>query len=167
MLCPHVPSSWCSVLLQSCSYHQLSVQNIGWRVHTVNTQHLQHVSRVTCHCTVGHVPALRDVIVNHCQRCFNWPHALNTKHRALSIQAHSLHNTNINQNIWSCGAGENRTRTLSHIKTRDPSEGWSPVPDCSPRQCHGPLCAPEQHPCLMATISTCSISATAGDNQAW
>ena len=78
MLCPHVPSSWCSVLLQSCSYHQLSVQNIGWRVHTVSTQHLQHVSRVTC--TVGHVPALRDVIVNHCQRCFNWPHALSTEH---------------------------------------------------------------------------------------
>ena len=58
MLCPHVPSSWCSVLLQSCSYHQLSVQNIGWRVHTVSTQHLQHVSRVQwarartqgCHC---------------------------------------------------------------------------------------------------------------------
>ena len=54
MLCLHVPSSWCSVLLQSCSYHQLSVQNIGWRVHTVSTQHLQHVSRVTC--TVGTCP---------------------------------------------------------------------------------------------------------------
>ena len=76
MLCPHVPSSWCSVLLQSCSYHQLSVQ----RLEGPYSQHPASAARVTCHVYSGHVPALRDVIVNHCQRCFNWPHALSTEH---------------------------------------------------------------------------------------
>ena len=149
----------CAILLVFCSVTELQLPSAVSTEHRLEGSYSQHpasAARVTCHCTVGHVPALRDVIVNHCQRCFNWPHALNTEH---SPYRHTPCTTQISTKTSGPVEVEriNRTKlqylpTLSHIKTRDPSEGWSPVPDCSPRQCHGPLCAPEQHPCLVSSI---------------
>ena len=163
-----MPSSWCSVLLQSCSYHQLSVQNIGWRVHTVSTQHLQHVSRVTC--TVGHVPALRDVIVNHCQRCFNWPHALSTEHSPYrhtpctpQISTRTSGPVELETTEKNISCNNIYRPSSSHIETRDPSEGWSQSQTAVPGNVTV-QCVHRRHPCL---VSTSSISATTGDNQAW
>ena len=73
----------CAILLVFCSVTELQLPSALSTEHRLEGPYSQHpasAARVTCHCTVGHVPALRDVIVSHCQCCFNWPHALNTEH---------------------------------------------------------------------------------------
>ena len=73
----------CAILLVFCSVTELQLSSAVSTEHRLEGPYSQHpasAARVTCHVYSGHVPALRDVIVNHCQRCFNWPHALSTEH---------------------------------------------------------------------------------------
>lgn len=151
----------CAILLVFCSVTELQLSSAVSTEHRLEGPYSQHpasAARVTCHVYSGHVPALRDVIVNHCQRCFNWPHALSTEHSPYRHTPCTPQISTRTSGPVELETTDNRTKlklqylpTLSHIETRDPSEGWSQSQTAVPGNVTV-QCVHRRHPCLVSTI---------------